>query len=76
MTLKIKDKNYLEETVLETFYIKKFELQGSFCGLRIQIQYFPGSGIFPDPDPDPGDPKKTGSDWIRIRSLLRNVFDV
>ena len=62
MTLKIKDKNYLEETLLETFYIKKFELQGSFCGLRMRIRYFPGFGS------GSGWPKKIGSDRIRIRN--------
>ena len=41
---------------------------------RIRIR---GSGFkIPDTDPDPGDPKTTGSDRIRIRILLRYVFDV
>ena len=41
-----------------------------FFRIGIQIS---GSG-FKNPDPDPGDPKKTGSDRIRI--LLRRVFYV
>ena len=41
-----------------------------FFGIRIR-----GSG-FLNTDPDPGDPKKTGSDRFRIRILLRYIFDV
>ena len=37
------------------------------------VQFFPDP-VFQNPDPDPGDPKKTGSD--RIRNPLRYVFDV
>ena len=43
---------------------------GSGPFFRIRIR---GSG-FKNTDPDPGDPKKTGSDRIRIR--LRYDFDV
>ena len=45
-----------------------------FFRIRIPIR---GSG-FLNPDPDPGDPKKTGSDRIRIRIRipLRYVLDV
>ena len=48
--------------------LSSFEDTVPFFRIRIR-----GIG-FQNPDPDPGDPKKTGSDRIRIQP--RYVFDV
>ena len=54
MTLKIKDKTIIwTKFYFKQFYkTRKFELQGSF------VDKGSGSGIFPNPDSDPGDPKR------------------
>ena len=57
MTLRIKDNTVFRQFVLT----RKFELQGYF------VDKGSGSGIFPDPDPS--DPKKTGS-----ATLLKKLF--
>ena len=47
--------------------------------LRIRSNFsYPDPRIrgFLNTDPDPDDPKKAGSDWIRIRILLRYVLVV
>ena len=64
MTLKIKDNKIIwTKLCFRQFYItRKFELQGSFCGQRIRIRYFPGSGS--------GRPKKTGSATLLSIHLL------
>ena len=64
--LKSKIKFIWTELYFRQWYLtRKIKLQGSFCGWRIRIRYFPGSGS--------GWPKKTGSDRIRIRNTAWNL---
>ena len=56
MTLKIKDKNYFDETVFQTtLYNEKIRISG---GLFVNK----GSGAVIFPDPHPGDPKRPDPD--------------
>ena len=61
MTLKIKDKNYFDETVLRILYNEKIRISGGFLRIkdpnsvfsRIRIHVTQKERIRPDPDPDP-----------------------
>ena len=67
MTLYIKDKNYFDETVFQKILYNEKVSQND---KGLFVDKGSGSGIFPDPNPDPGDPKRPDPQNCSLRFIV------